>query len=165
MSPEAKASTMGAAILALGALGRLATGTIYSSAKALDLIEAVRSSALYLGSAMATSAATTLALMLTVVGLVSRVDHDFEPVVYRRIKTIAWLSTLSLIGSVVMLLVLTLPVGEFKEMPARWFPWLYNAIYALVIGLSALLVATVVMLFASLIALIGTIAPSRDRDQ
>ena len=159
-SPVRSAGLAGLSILALGVAGRWAIGEIYSTAKAFELIDAMRSSALYLGSAMATSSGTTLALMLAMVGLVRRADEEFDREVYLRVRTIAQLSTMSLIGSVVMLLVLTLPIGDFQKMPPFWYPWLYNAIYAMVVALSALLVGTVTMLFTTLSALIAKITPT-----
>ena len=162
MTPEIKAAIAGGALVLIGAGGRWASGFVYSQAEAMQFIEALTSSALYLGSAMAASSGTTLALMLTLVGLVRRMDQDFDIAVYKRINSVSLLSTLSLAGSVLMLLVLTLPVGEFEKMPAQWYPWLYNVLYALVIGLSALLVGTVVLLYATVKVLIAGITPSED---
>ena len=162
LSPKQSAILAGGVILLAGVGGRWATGHIYSTAAAMDLIDAVRSSALYLGSAIATSAATTLALMLTLVAFVHRTDHDFDHILYKRIRLIAQLSTISLTGSVVLLLILTLPVGEFDKIPSDWFRWLYTAIYAAVVGLSALLVATVTLLLGTLTSLIAVITPSDD---
>lgn len=158
--PETMALAAGLLVVGVGAGGRWATGEIYSSAAAMDLIEAVRSSALYLGSAMATSAATTLALMLTLVAFVHRMDREFDHDLYRRIARVSRLSTWSLIGSVLLLMVLTLPVGEFDKVPAGWFRWLYTAIYAAVVTLSAVLVGTVVLLFGTLMHLIRVITPT-----
>ena len=61
------ALTTGAAalILAVGLAGHFASGAIYSSVEARDMISALSSPALYLGSTIAASASTTLALMLT----------------------------------------------------------------------------------------------------
>ena len=162
MTREIKAGMAGGALVLIGDGGRWASGYVYSQDEAMQFIEALTSSALYLGSAMAASSGTTLALMLTLVGIVRRMDQDFDIEVYQRINSISLLSTLSLAGSVLMLLVLTLPVGEFEKMPAQWYPWLYNVLYALVIGLSALLVGTVVLLYATVKVLIAGITPSED---
>lgn len=156
------AITTSAMIVIMGIVGRWATGLIYSSTDALDLITAVQSSALYLGSAIATSAATTLALMLTLVAFVHRSDHDFDRPLYIRVVLIARLSTISLIGSVVLLMILTLPVGEFDKLPDYWFPWLYNTIFASVVGLCALLVATVTLLLGTLESLIAGVTPTEN---
>lgn len=149
-------------IVLLGVAGRWASGSIYSTAKALDLIEAVRTSALYLGSAMAGSSATTLALMLTFVGFVHGADHDFSRETYKRIRVIARLSAISLVGSVLLLLVLTFPVLDYDELPNFWYPYLFNVIYAIVVMVSALLVGTVTLLFSTLVDLIAEITPGDD---
>lgn len=160
MSPERRALAAGLVVLAVGGVGRWATGSIYSSAKAVALIGAVHSSALYLCTTVATTSGTTLALMLTLVGFVRRADEDFDRQVYLRIRVIAVLSTICLIGAVLLLLMLTLPVGEFDNLPVQWYPWLYNVIYALMIFLSALLIGTVTMVLATLVRLIAKITPS-----
>lgn len=159
MSPERKALIACGAIFAFGGLGYWANGFIYSTAEALDMIETLRSSALYLGSAMATSSGTTLALMLTLVGFMMRMDSNFDRSVYRRIKSIALFSTLSLAGSVILLLVLTMPMGEFDKLPAQWYPILYTVIYIMVILLSGILVGTVTLVFGTVLLLIQSITP------
>lgn len=160
MTPERKAVLAAAIILAFGGVGRWATGFVYSSAKAMDLIESVQSSALYLGTALVTGASTILALMLTLVGLMQQIDSNFDRDVYCRVRNIAKLATYSLVGAVVMLLVLTLPVGEFDKLPAQWYPWLYNLLFALVVGLSAVIVATVTLLLGTVSVLIETVTPA-----
>lgn len=159
MAPEAKAILSGAVVVAFGVAGRWANGLIYSQAEAKDLISALTNSGLYLGSAIATSSGTTLALMLTLIGMVRRMEKSFDPSVYRRIQRVSLLSTLSLIGSVALLLALTMPVGEFEKIPAQWYSRLYDVLYALIIGLSSLLVGTVVLLFGTIRLLIGNIIP------
>ena len=129
------ALTTGAAalILAVGLAGHFASGAIYSSVEARDMISALSSPALYLGSAIAGSASTTLALMLTLLG-----------------------------GAVVMLLLMTMPIGEFDDVPGRWFPMLYNVLYWIVVVLSAGLVAMVTMLFGTVRSLIAKLTPHDD---
>ena len=162
MTPERKAIIASAAILVFGGVGYWANGMIYSSAEAMDMIETLRDSALYLGSAMATSSGTTLALMLTLVGFIQRLDTSFSHGVYKRIGYIALFSTFSLAGSVVLLLVLTLPIGEFDKLPSQWYPILYTVIYSLVIVLSALLVGTVTLVFGTVMLLINSLRPEAE---
>lgn len=111
---------------------------------------------------MAGGSGTILALMLTLVGLVKRVDQDFDPPIYQRIARVSMLSTLSLVGSVALLLVLTMPVGEFDKMPEQWYPGFYKVLFAMIVGLSALLVATVVLLYQTVTTLIASITPTDD---
>lgn len=160
MSPERKAIWASAAVLGFGAVARWANGAIYFEAEAKDMIATLADSGLYLGSAIATSSGTTLALMLTLTGMVRRMDQDFDAPIYQRVNMVSLLSTCSLIGSVALLLVLTMPVGEFEKLPAQWYSTLYNILYGLVIALSSLLVATVVLLYGTIKVLIANITPS-----
>lgn len=158
------ATTLGPAIgiLLVGLAGHFASGAIYSSLEARKMISALSSPALYLGSAIASSAATTLALMLTLLGLVRRANAEFDPLMYRQIYPIAALSTVLLAGAVVMLLLMTMPIGEFEDVPARWFPMLYKVLYWIVVILSAGLVAMVSMLFGTVRSLIAKLTPHDD---
>jgi CBS domain containing-hemolysin-like protein len=123
---------------------------------------ALSSPALYLGRAIAGSAATTLALMLTLLGLVRRADAEFDLQMYNRIYRIAVLSTVLLGGAVVMLLLMTMPIGEFDDVPENWFPMLYKVLYWIVVVLSAGLVAMVTMLFGTVRSLIAKLTPHDD---
>jgi hypothetical protein len=151
---------VGGAITALlTLLAYFAVGRIYSDAKAIDLIDQLGQSALYFGSAMATASATTLALMLTMIGMAKRSDETFDDEFYRNIYRISALSTATLLGAVVLLL-LTLPVGQFENISGYWFIWLYRGQFAMVGLLSALLVATVLMVFATVRAVIVKVTPA-----
>ena len=149
-------------ILLVGLAGHFASGAIYSSLEARDMISALSSPALYLGSAIAASAATTLALMLTLLGLVRRADAEFDPQMYRQIYRVAALSTILLAGAVVMLLLMTMPIGEFDDVPRSWFPVMYKVLYWIVVILSAGLVAMVTMLFGTVRSLIAKLTPHDD---
>jgi len=72
------------------------------------------------------------------------------------------LSTILLAGAVVMLLLMTMPIGEFDDVPGSWFPMLYNALYWIVVVLSAGLVAMVTMLFGTVRSLIAKLTPHDD---
>ena len=146
-------------VMIIGVAGHLANGAIYSALHAQQMIEALSQPALYLGSAIAASAATTMALMLTLLGLVRRVDADFDRSMYQRVYRISMLSAWLLAGSVIMLLVMTMPIGEFDEVPQTWFPTLYNVLYWMVVLLSAFLVGMVTLLFSTIKTLIVNVTP------
>jgi hypothetical protein len=147
------------AISAFGAGARQAIGTIYNSGEAVVLLESLARSGLYLGSASATASATTLALMLTLIGMIRRTEYDFEDEVYRNIERIAGLSTTSLFISLCLLLTLVLPVGEFEGLPKGWYPTLYNVLFAITVAVIALLAATVMMLYRTVRRVIARITP------
>lgn len=150
------------AVLIVGTGGHFANGAIYSALHAREMIEALSSPALYLGSAIAGSSATTMALMLTLLGLVQRVDSEFDQSMYKQVYRISLLSAFLLGGSVIMLLLMTMPIGEFDEVPTAWFPTLYNILYWLVVILSAMLVAMVALLFSAIRTLITKVTPHDD---
>ena len=147
------------AVACVGYAARQAIGRIYSSGEAVNLLEALAQSGLYLGSGSATASATILALMLTLIGMVRRADHDFDMDVYRNIDRIAKLATVSLMVSLILLLVLVFPVGEFDDLPSYWYPNLYEALFALTVAVVALLAATVAMLYRTLRHVIASITP------
>ena len=146
-------------VVAVGVGGQFASGSVYSSLHAREMIDALSSPALYLGSAIAASSATTMALMLTLLGLVRRVDSEFDQSMYHHVYWISLLSAFLLGGSVLMLLLMTMPIGEFDEIPQRWFPTLYKVLYWLVVLLSAMLVAMVALLFTAIRTLIAEVTP------
>lgn len=63
----------------------------------MDLLEALSRAGLYLGSAIATASATTIALMLTLIGLIKRMNEDFDEQAYRNVELVARLSTVTLL--------------------------------------------------------------------
>lgn len=149
-----------AAAMAIGS--RFLVGAVYSQADAVQLIESLARSGLYLGSAIATSSATILALMLTLLGLTRKMDTDFDKEVFVRIDRIGLLSTIGLCGALGMLLILTLPVGEFDQLPKRWFPILYNVLVGITGILTGLLISTVLLLFTTLRRVISRVTPTDD---
>lgn len=83
-----------AAAVALG--GQWFVGQIYSGHKARELVEAVASAALYLGSSIVTAAATIIALMLTMLSMTKQADDEFDSIFFKQIQRIALLSTIAL---------------------------------------------------------------------
>lgn len=146
------------AVLGYGA--HAAIGRVYGMGQALDLLRSLSRSGLYLGSAAATASATTLALMLTLVGMVRNVDEQFDVGIYVSIRRIASLATASLVMSLLLLLVLVFPMEEFKDIPNSWYPTLYEVVFAATILVVALLSATVAMVYSTVRQVIAKITPS-----
>ena len=146
----------------MGLLARYAIGTVYSTGEAIDLMSSLADSGLYLGSASATASATIIALMLTLTGMIRRMDADFDHQVWISIDRVSQLSILSLIASLTLLLMLVFPIGEFEKLPPRWFVILYDLLFALTVLVIALLAATAVMLYTTLRTVIIAITPNVD---
>ena len=149
-------------VCVIGIAARQAIGQVYSSGEAITLIETLSKSGLYLGSATATASATTLALMLTLIGTVRRSDEEFGAQVYQNIGRIARLATASLMTSLVLLLVLVFPVGEFDDIPANWYPIMYEVVFAATILTVGLLAATVSMLYRTIHRVIAHLTPGEE---
>lgn len=135
------------------------TGHIYSEAQAVDLLVGIKEASLYLGSAIAAASATTLALMLTLLSLASNAETSFEYSTYKGIEIIGRLSATTFIGAVVQLLLLSFPIGEFKDIDERWFRGLYY-LFSTVNGiLTALMIVGVLILLDTIITLIKKLSP------
>lgn len=147
-------------LLGLGA--RWAIGNVYSQGEALQLVEALASSGLYLGSASATASATILALMLTITGMIRRLDAEFDRDVWWRIDKVAQTATISLMASLTLLLALVFPIGEFEKLPTEWYAWLYNALFGVTVLVIALLATTVTLLYATIREVIAKVSPDVD---
>lgn len=157
MSYLAPLSAVG--VVAVGVAGHVASGSIYSALEAREMMDALSRPALYLGSAVAASAATIVALMLTLLSLIRRADAEFDASMYKRIYRISQLGAWLLAGAVILLLLMTMPIGEFDEIPNGWFSTLYKVMYWMVVILSAMLVALVTLLFSTIRDLIANVTP------
>ena len=146
-------------ICLLGFGARQAIGRIYSSGEAINLLETLAQSGLYLGSASATASATTLALMLTLIGMVRRVDKDFDQSVYQNVNRISQLATASLLASLLLLLALVFPIGEFEDLPNSWYPTMYDVMFAWTTVTVGLLASTVIMLYQTIRQVLVKITP------
>ena len=150
----------GAAVMLLIVLAsRLVIGNVYSGFEARRLVEAMSSSALYLSAALATASATIIALMLTILGLTRHAAAAFERAFFQRVKTIATMSTVALVGSVALLTMLSIPLEESESIAIGWYTTVYW-VYSGVIGvLAGLFVAIVLLLLAAVYGIIQVLAP------
>lgn len=143
----------------IGYGAQTAIGTVYGAAEARDLLEALSRAGLYLGSAIATASATTLALMLTLIGMIRRIDTDFDHETYKQVSRIAILSTVSLILSFLILLAFTLPMGEFENLPKGWYSNLYMVLFSLTVAMVGVSAANVTLVFLTIRTIISSITP------
>lgn len=151
-----------AGAIALG--GQWLVGQVYNGYEARQLLEAVASSSLYLGSSIVTASATIIALMLTMLSMTNQTDSDFGAVFYKRIQQIARLSTIALSAGILLLLFLSIPLQESDQVPADWFRSIYYVLITFVAGLSGLAVGIVLMLLSAINSLIDVVRPSTDEE-
>ena len=141
-------------------LSRLAIGRYYSGIEARELLVHMGDSALYLSAAVATGSATIIALMLTLMGLMREARDEFQRAVHGRIRTIAWLSAISLIGSLLLLVFLTIPVVESDEIATGWYRTLWWAYSGGIAVVSGLFVSVVLTLLVTIIGSVDALRPS-----
>ena len=84
--------------------------------------------------------------MLTLIGLIKRMDEDFDQQAYRNVELVARLSTVTLLIALFLLMAFALPVGEFEEMPGSYFENLYNALYYSTVVMVGAAAATVILI-------------------
>jgi hypothetical protein len=150
----------GAGIVGLvGLMARLAIGRYYSGGEARELIAAMTDSALFLNAAIATGSATIIALMLTLLGLARDAHDEFRRAFHDRIRTIAWLATVALVGAVLLLVTLTIPVVESEAIPVHWYRNLWWAFSGLIALVSGLFVSVVITLLVTVIGAVGVLGP------
>ena len=150
------------AVCLIGYFGRSSIGQVYSAAQAVDLLEALSRAGLYLASAIATAMTTIIALMLTLIGMIRRMDTDFDHGAYRDVAMVARASTISLLFSLLLLMAFALPIGEFEDLPATWFENVYDGLFAGTVFMVGLAAATVVLIYTTIMRVIDTIMPSDD---
>ena len=145
--------------LLIGLGARSAIGTVYGAAEAVDLLNALSRAGLYLASAVATASATTIALMLTLIGLIRRMDEEFDNFTYRSIGMIARLSTVTLLLALFLLMAFALPIGEFDKLPNQWFENVYLGLFSGTILMVGFAAATVVLIYTTLLRVLAKITP------
>jgi len=151
-----------AALIAL--VGQWLIGRIYSGDQAQNLIEAMLNAALFFASAIVTASATILALMLTMLSLSDQTKIDFDKIFFQRIERIGVLTTISLASSILLLLFLSIPVKESRNLPPNWFATIYYVLIVSLALLAGLLVSVVLMLMNAIRSLIAGVRPD-DKDE
>ncbi len=144
---------------AAGLALQLSVSFVYTGASGAEMVSGFADAALYYGSAIAAASTTVLGLLFTVIGLARNAEVEFEPSLYRRVARLALFCVLSLIGSIVLLLVLCVPIGEFDALPKWWYGAIYRVIATLVAVLAGLSVTIVLVLFAAVRQVLRSMTP------
>jgi len=143
-------------------VGTLATGyaiksLIYSEADSLELISAVKSSALYLGGGFTTGSITVIALMLNALGTARNLEAEFDKDVFLKIYRITIYAALMLASSVLLLLTLCLPLKEIKGIPEFWYTAYYYFTLSLVALSAGLMITTMFQFLEAIHHIIGRV--------
>lgn len=145
--------------------GQWLIGQIYSGYVARQLIEAMLNPALFFGASVVTASATILALMLTMLSLSDQSKANFELNFFQRIEQIGVLTTISLAGGILLLLFLSVPLQESKNVPSNWLTVIYYVLIVFLALLAGLLVSIILMLLNSIRSLIESVrAPQVEDD-
>lgn len=144
-----------AAVIASG--GAYAIGNL-GGIEAIGLIQSTLPTSRFLASALMTSSATILALMLTLLSLSSGADSQLRPIHYRRVRIIALVDTAAFVAATIFLLLLNIPVEETENVPADWYVTLYYMMLGASAALGGLLICIVLMLYHTVRDVIHTVS-------
>lgn len=122
-----------------------------SGAEAEVLVEAIMPSARFMCSSVMTASATILALLLTGLGFAQGIDIDLKPKTYQRMRQLALVDTIALIGSVSLLLFLfNVPIERTETVPIWWHSAMYYTIIGVAAVLGGMLIAIVLLLYETI---------------
>ena len=158
----AKWALIGGVVAAgIAIFGLLAIGQVYSGTEARGLINAMIPSTRSVGTGVVTTSSTILALMLAMLSLSSKAKTRMQDLFYRRVERVGFLSTIALFAALLMLVLLSIPIEQSKNVPNSWFSFVYYFIIVYTAALAGLMVAIVLMLFNAMQSLIEVISPTK----
>ena len=159
---DIRLATIGATVTALAMAAVLVGAGIANSGAARFMVEASMPSVRFLASAVMTVSATTLALMLTLLGLSSDIDGDIKKGHFQRVRQIALVDVGAFVVATVLLVVVVVPVNEASPVPDGWFMGIYYAVSVASAALGGGLVAVILLLYAAIRDLITVLSPGDD---
>ena len=152
-SADRKSALVGGVAAAALGFGTMAVVGKASSFEARRLLDAIIPTVRYSASAYIAGGGTILALMLTMITFSISNELNFASDYFRRIRDIAVLATIEIVGCVLLLMFIAFPLGEVGAAPS-WYLW---AFYAVLFGgavSGGLFVSTVLVLFYAIRGLI-----------
>ena len=138
---------------------RLAVGGL-NGWEAKSLLDSALPTIRFLCSSLMTAAATTLALMLTLLSLGSGSERQIKRAHFERIRLIAFVDVVAFIGATLLLSMLIVPFSEASDIRVEWYEAIYYVVTVLSALLSGLVVAVMLLLYAAVRDMIDTIGPS-----
>lgn len=156
--------------IAAGGIGALmwfsimfALGSV-GDVEARQLLQSSMPSLRFATSTVATTAATVLALMLTLLSLSNTMSSDLKAGHYRRISQISWMCSISIIASVFIMILLAMPLAEAENFPTSWFDYVYYVVLGSTAILGGMFFTLVIMLLNAVRGLINVVSPRSDSD-
>jgi hypothetical protein len=106
-----------------------------------------------------------LALMLTLLSLSANSNVDLTWSHYERVKQIAWLVSVVLIGSILIYLLLNIPLEKSDKTSGSGFGYLYYLILAISSILGGALISVVLMLYNTVKDIIHAVGPGEGSEE
>ena len=147
------ATAGGVAAAVIGFAGMAVVGSA-TAVEARRLLESVLPTVRFAAAAYIGGGATVLALMLTLLTFSISHELDFRPTHYRRIRDISALTAALIVGSVVLLMFLSFPIGE-ADVDRGWYLWVYYAVLLAGSVTGGAFISMMLMLFYAVRGLIG----------
>lgn len=158
---DLRRALVGGGVAALvAALGVGSTG-VATGAEARALLEGIIPTIRFLTSAVITASATILALMLTILSLSVSTERRFRGYHYERVRHVATWSSAAIVLGTVLLLFLSLPLGE-SEVLREWYQAIFYGIVVTSSILGGILVAVVLLLQRTVSGLVDALHPHGD---
>lgn len=148
-------AVIGGIVVAFVLAGMALTIGFVSAYEAGVLLDSIIPTARFLGSSVLTASATTLALMLTLLGLSANIDKHLADAHYARVKLIALIDTIAFIGATVLLVMLVIPFSEATEVEGTLYLVIYYAIVGGAAILGGVMVTVVLMIYQTIVDMVG----------
>ncbi len=155
-------ATVGGGTVAALLAGVLVAVGVASDGETQSLVDAASPSVRFLASAVMTVSATTLALMLTLLGLSTDIDGDVKKGHFERVRQIALVDTAAFVVATMLLVSVVVPTDPSSPIPPGWFSWIYYGVSVIVSILGGGLIAVMLLLFAAIRDMIVVLSPGDD---
>lgn len=144
------AAVMAAVVITVGTVG---------AAEARSLLESSTPTVRSFCSTVMVVSASTLALMLTLLGLTTDTEAEIKSGHFARVRQIALVDACAFAGATLVLLALVIPFGEATEIPSGWYVGIYYASTLLAAAIGGAVIAVMILLYAAIRDLIVTFGP------
>lgn len=155
-------AAIGGVVAALSMTAALVSVGLMNSGSSQFLVEASMPSVRFLASAVMTVSATTLALMLTLLGLSTDIDGDVKKGHFQRVRQIALVDVWAFVAATALLVIVVVPVGSESPIPTGWFTAIYYTVSVASATLGGSLVAVMLLLYAAIRDMIVVLGPGDD---
>lgn len=146
-------AVMAAVVITVGSVG---------GSEARGLLESSTPTVRTFCQAVMVTMASTLALMLTLLGLTTNSDHQIRGGHYARIRQIAAVAVVAFVGATLLLVALVVPLTESAGISTGWYVGIYYGSTLLAAVLGGLLVAAMILLNAAVRDLVKTFGPGEE---